>query len=72
MGIYMRMLNWSKGGFFLVFDINIVVVKMVKEGGDKRIQGQQGCCLGDQGVGVVEVFVSSARSSHWLYRLTLS
>lgn len=29
-----------------------MVVRMVKEGGDKRDQGLQGCCLGDQGVGV--------------------
>lgn len=36
MGIYMRMLNWSKGGFFLVLDINIVVVRMVKEGGTRE------------------------------------
>lgn len=32
----MRMLNWSKGGFFLVLDINIVVVRMVKEGGTRE------------------------------------
>lgn len=27
-----------------------MVVRMVKEGGDKRDQGLQGCCLGDQGL----------------------